>query len=454
MSSDAIDAIRLVLQSPSVSPHDASLPTLRINLQALLLAAHCLWNIGQWEDCVSLLQPIAFLEIDDESHTQAVGNSRALFRTSQPDEVNPIAGIYCVVGKCYDMMENRARAEKALSLALKIDIAVIEAAEYMTENFILTGQERESLMRALAREVEPKRKCMLDMCQEVLLNGSTDFGRGCQISSSSVGNFNTARSLVLKADWLLNAQNYQESYRLSRHAYTIDPYDERGLIVYIASMVSLKLKTELFYLGHELVQSSPKKQLSWYCVGCYYWCCSKHELAQKYLLKSTTIDKRFFRAWVLLGHVLSAQEESEQAIAAYRSASRLLPGDHKPMVYMAKELIRTNFLSLAAHMLLGAAELCPNDPGVLNELGVVYMRMQRVDLSLQHLESAVQALSRDLIGEEQQRQETPGRGAVWETIQYDHDRMHTPAPTDLLPNSTDLNSSSFKKSCGFEVYTT
>ena len=58
------------------------------------------------------------------------------------------------------------------------------------------------------------------------------------------------------------------------------------------------------------------------------------------------LDKRLANAWVVLGHVLAAQEESEHAISAFRSASRLLPGDHLPLVYMAKELVRTNYLSL------------------------------------------------------------------------------------------------------------
>lgn len=62
--------------------------------------------------------------------------------------------------------------------------------------------------------------------------------------------------------------------------------------------------------------------------------------------QAVKLDKRFALAWVVLGHVLAAQEESEHAISAFRSASRLLPGNHFPLVHMAKELVRTNYLSL------------------------------------------------------------------------------------------------------------
>jgi hypothetical protein len=53
---------------------------------------------------------------------------------------------------------------------------------------------------------------------------------------------------------------------------------------------------------------------------------------------------RFARAYVVLGCVLAAQEESEQAISAFRSASRLMPGDHRPLVLLAKELVQFIFL--------------------------------------------------------------------------------------------------------------
>lgn len=100
------------------------------------------------------------------------------------------------------------------------------------------------------------------------------------------------------------------------------------------------MRAELFYIGHELTLSFPKSALSWYAVGCYYYCCKKYELSQKYFLKSTKLDKRFINAWVALGHSLVNQGESEHAIASYRAAMRLAPGDYKPLLYMAMELVR------------------------------------------------------------------------------------------------------------------
>lgn len=33
----------------------------------------------------------------------------------------------------------------------------------------------------------------------------------------------------------------------------MDPFDDRGLLVYIATLVDLNLKTELFYLGSNIL---------------------------------------------------------------------------------------------------------------------------------------------------------------------------------------------------------
>ena len=59
---------------------------------------------------------------------------------------------------------------------------------------------------------------------------------------------------------------------------------------------------------------------------------------------------------------LLSQEESEHAIAAFRAACRLLPGDPRPLVLMAKELVRTNYLALALHLLRCGQRLYPLSP--------------------------------------------------------------------------------------------
>ena len=56
------------------------------------------------------------------------------------------------------------------------------------------------------------------------------------------------------------------------------------------------------------------------------------------------MDKTFAASWIAYGHCYSAQDESEQAIAAYRSASRLFPGCHLADLFIGMELLKMNNL--------------------------------------------------------------------------------------------------------------
>lgn len=176
-------------------------------------------------------------------------------------------------------------------------------------------------------------------------------------------------------------------YRFSREMYFSSGMGNKNscpyLVLYIGSMVKLGLSQELFYLGHQLVNKHPTDPHSWYCVGCYYFSCNKLDSAHKYIKKCLKKDPNLFSGWILLGHILSQQEESEQAVAAFRSAVRLQPNHYFPLLCLGKEFIRTNNLSLAAHTLSGARNLCSMDAQVLNELGVVFVRLERLSEALQ-----------------------------------------------------------------------
>eukprot|EP01035_Chromulina_nebulosa_P019683 gene19683-25602_t len=144
------------------------------------------------------------------------------------------------------------------------------------------------------------------------------------------------------------------AYIYSRQATNIDPFYKNGLIIYIASAVELNLKTELYYLGHELTKSSPKSAIAWYAVG----------------------------------HCLSAQEETEHAISAYRTAMRLAPGDYKPLYFMAREMVRSSNFTLAMHLLVTSSQKSPNNALILNEIGVIVLKLDRVQEAISYFESA------------------------------------------------------------------
>lgn len=178
-------------------------------------------------------------------------------------------------------------------------------------------------------------------------------------------------------------------YRECRDAYVSNSHDRNILIMYISLMAKLKYIHELFYLSHKLSSSAPNDPYSWYCVGAYYWACGKLEQAHKYMKKALKKNKDFGCGWILLGHVLSSVEESEQALAAYRTAVRLLPNHYIPLLCIGKEFIRTNNLWLASHTLQSATELSPDNLIILNELGVAFVKLNKLDAAGDYFQRAI-----------------------------------------------------------------
>ena len=61
-------------------------------------------------------------------------------------------------------------------------------------------------------------------------------------------------------------------------------------------------------------------------------------------------------------------------MAAYRTAGRLFPGLHLPLLGMGMEYHRMSNLPLAEQLFRQAHAICPIDPLVCNELGVLAFR--------------------------------------------------------------------------------
>jgi len=71
-------------------------------------------------------------------------------------------------------------------------------------------------------------------------------------------------------------------------------------------------------------------------------------MAQRYFGRVTRIDPRCIEGWVGFGNSFAMQDESDQAMSAYRAGQRL-GGSHVPMLYVGMEYLRINNLALANH---------------------------------------------------------------------------------------------------------
>jgi len=130
--------------------------------------------------------------------------------------------------------------------------------------------------------------------------------------------------------------------------------------------------SELFHYAHQLVENRPERASSWFAVGGYYLAIGQYELAQRYFGRVTRIDPRCIEGWVGFGNAFALQDESDQAMSAYRAGQRL-GGSHVPLLFVGMEYLRTNNLTLANHFLNAAVDMSA-DPCAFSELGVVAFR--------------------------------------------------------------------------------
>ena len=131
-------------------------------------------------------------------------------------------------------------------------------------------------------------------------------------------------------------------------------------------MAALGETGELYNLAHYLVKEYSESPASWYAAGVYYYVIKKYEYARKFFTKAYKIDKEYLPAWIAYGHTYAAQDQSDQAMSAYRVVARLFPGCHLANLYMGMEYLRTKNLRTALLSFQLAQKVNPKDPIVWN----------------------------------------------------------------------------------------
>ena len=209
-------------------------------------------------------------------------------------------------------------------------------------------------------------------------SGSSSQGKR-DASSSSSDAIVRARSLfansvdakTIVAEFHYYHNNFAKCHELTQAILEADSHAHACLAYHLSSLVELKSSRELFIDAHRLVDSFPDTAEAWYAVGCYYYLCNKFEKARINFLKATSLNPYFAPAWLGYGHTFAAQDESDQALAAYRTASRFFSGCHLPPLCIGMEYAKTGNLQVSDQFLTHTLSICALDPLVFNEIGVL-----------------------------------------------------------------------------------
>jgi len=375
------------------------------NIEFILLAAQCLMESGQHEEAQGILENVLG-EPQIELLRARAHQVPPPFDATEWD-INPIAALCLLRGRVYELLDNRPRAAVWHKAALFCDIFCYEAFDALVDNQLRPSEERQ-LMGELQRlgSFEGKAAWLQPVYASRL--SKHDHGQRVEDRFASLvrvvaaqdpseayidtNRHNLGADLDCEADraeGLYQQHDLHGAYQVTKKIRAVDPYHLRCITVHVASLVELKRKSELFHTAHQLVDSYPSHAIAWFAVGCYYFCIGKFDPARRFFHKATTMDPSLAVAWLGFGHAFAAQDESDQAMAAYRTASRLFVGSHLPVLCTAIEYLRTNNVTLAEQFCRQAKTMCSTDPLVLNELGVVHYRQDRYQAAVDCFQESI-----------------------------------------------------------------
>ncbi len=268
------------------------------------------------------------------------------------------------LGKAYENRESKQLAAESYCNALREDPTCQEAFNALIDSQLLTASQEQELVSSLA---------IPEWLQEYYWGKL----KSSRTPSQSLMPFASNPDILLtKAQQLFYSHKVEAAYEILCSVLRQDPYHLQAVPLHAACMAALGEIGELYSLAHNLVREYSSAPASWYAAGTYYYVIKKYEYSRKFFIKAYKMDKDYLPAWVGYGHTYAAQDQSDQAMSAYRTVARLFPGCHLANLFMGMEYLRTKNLRTALLSFELAKQVCATDPVVWNEIGVVLYRKQ------------------------------------------------------------------------------
>ena len=344
------------------------------NLNFLILIGQALYNCEDYESLISFLEkePITFESpLKNKSDTQILHSIR-----------------YLLIGKAYEMQENKQPAIRNYLLSLQYDPNNIEAFDILLNHQLLNLESKNNLLPTLSFSSDnywlyDYFKSKIDDNIYMTEKSDIEIKENENEEKANVMDIlykNEDQDLMkMEAEKYFIARDYTNTFNKLRKINEEDFYNLEIIPMLCSCMIELNKVGELYSLAYKLANNCGDKYISWYAVGCYYYSIKKYDLSRKYFLKCNQLNKNFPEGWIALGNSYAGQDESDQALNAYRTCLRLFPGCHYSNLYIGMEFIRTNNFKTAFITFQNALLLSVNDPLIYNEIGVVYYKQRQFD---------------------------------------------------------------------------
>lgn len=347
------------------------------------LAALCLFKLNKYEEALDI--------IGDSNPFQ----NEPCTSNSSDGGVKLESSICLLRGKIYVALSNMERAKECFKEAVQVDVKNYEAFDYLLSKHLLTTAEQWDLFGSLQFQDLDDNEEMI-RCLYISRLSKYQNHKELENASNTLQNkylLKENRIVKLAEIELLNNQSkFTQCMKLCEQVLEVDEYNPEVLPIYVQCLHSFSAKNKLFLLSHKLAENFPKSPVTWFAVATYYLTMGKVAEARKYFSRSSIMDPSFGYSWLGFAHTYVAEGEHEQALSAYSTAARFFPGTHLPHLYLGMQYNKMDDLSLAEKYFMIAYDMCPTDPLLLNELGVIYFKRQNYIKAKKYMKRAHDAI--------------------------------------------------------------
>lgn len=329
------------------------------------LSAYALVKLERWDDALDVL---------GESNPFHHDHSRSYKHRATDHGVNFEASMCYLRGVIYATQNNFDRAKEAYKEAVLVDVKCFEAFDELIANDLLLPSEQWDLIDQLNYADADDNDELIKLLYTSRLSKYMNISRVREAENI----LNDEYRLLDNNDLLLSQANHnfvQSNFdvclRTCERILDADPHSFAVLPYYLSCLYELGGRNKLFLKAHQLAEFHPTNPVTWLAIGVYYLSIDKVVDARKYFSKATLLNPNNGPAWIGFAHTFALDGEHEQAISAYAFAARLFPGNHLPNLFLGMQYLQMNNINLAEEYLLASHHICPHDPLLLNELGVI-----------------------------------------------------------------------------------
>lgn len=370
----------------------------RDSLSCRYLCALSLTKMGKWDEALEMIGERG--SSGETSTGHEAGSSSAKGKQKGAQESGGIkleASISHLRGQIYTAQNNFERAKECYQEAVRLDAKCYEAFDQLIRNNLMAPQEEWKFLISLNFDKSCGENAELTRALYTIRLGKYTNLRGYleaeSVLKDDYGLGQNGDVLLSRADMLFVQCRFKECLALCERILENDTFKFAALPNYLACLHEVGGRNKLFLLAHEMADHHPNEPVSWLAVGVYYLTIGKVAEARRYFSKASMMNPYFGQAWIGFAHTFAVEGEHEQAISAYSTAARLFPGTHLPILFLGMQHLHLNNLALAEEYLCSSYSICRTDPLLLNEMGVVYYHKTELATAESYFHEALKAAS-------------------------------------------------------------